>query len=182
MRFAILSLLLTTINCGQEPTGAPRSIRAITKGVKSLDNWIQEFRKHLFKHPIDALDWIKLHPKIKTTGIESNLFADELNVSSSVWGRWVNNEHDLVTVTVNNKKYIFHKGFTPKEQVANAIDKFPAKQLEQEGVPIEEIAKHVHFKQPEWNDRGLHHAIGKYVDRNKFVTQNLNGMTVIFIK
>ena len=182
MKFAILSLLLITINCGQEPTGAPRSVRAVAKGVKSLDNWIREFRKHYFKYPIDALDWIKLHPKIKTTGIKSNLFADELNVSPTAFGRWVNDENDLVTVRLSANRYIFHIDFAPKEQVADALKEFPIKQFKQEGVPIEEIAKHVHFKQPEWNDHSLHTAIGIYVDRTEFVVPQMKDKKVIFRK
>ena len=190
---ALVALLLITLNCGQEPTGTPRSSRAITKVVKSLDNWIQEFRKHYLKlkHPIDALDWIKLHPKIKTTGIESNLFADELNVHPAVWGRWVNDENDLVTVNfIKNRqkyKYIFHIDFTPKEQVAKAIDKFHAKQFKEQGVSIEEIAEHVHFRNPEWGDRGFHMSIGMYIDKDEFVARKLNNgsklkQTVIFRK
>ena len=176
----LVTLLLIIISCSQEPTGAPRSSRAITKVVKSLDDWIQEFRKHyhLFKHPIDALDWIKLHPKIKTTGIESNLFANELNVHPAVWGKWVNGENDLVTVSLSTNrqvdKYIFHIDFTPKEQVAKAIKEFPhSEQFKQQGVAIKEIAEHVHFRQPEWSDHGLHRVIGRYIDTSEFVTRRL---------
>ena len=74
------------------------------------------------------------------------------------------------------------KGFTPIEQVANAVDKFPAEQFKKQGVPIEEIAEHVHFRQPEWNDNGFHASIGKYIDKNKFVTQQIKGKVVIFRK
>ena len=64
---------------------------------------------------------------------------------------------------------IFRKGFTPKEQVAKAIKKFPVEQFRQQGVPLEEIADNVYFKQPEWDKRGFHRIISQYIDKDKFV-------------
>ena len=212
MKFTLLTfvtLLLITISCGQEPTGTPRFIRTIMVMKQT-----PAFRQY-FERSIDALDWIKRQPQIKTTGIDSSLYADELGVHPSVWGRVVNNESDLTTVRVSSRKYyydygefvsdtdepftwhekqvrwevaegviklIFRQGFTPKEQVASAIKKFPAKQFEQEGVPIEKIAKHVHFRQSGWSDQGFHRAIGRYLDKKKFVTQQIERKTVIFRK
>ena len=96
-----ITLFVILASCDQEPIGTPRSVRAVTNGTKLFDELVQKFREQHFKHSIDALDWIKRHAKIKTTGIESNLFANELHVSPHVWGRWINNDPDLMTVRLS---------------------------------------------------------------------------------
>ena len=186
-----VTLFVILASCSQEPIGTPRSVRTVTNGAKLFDELVQKFREQHFKHPIDALDWIKHHTKIRTTGIESHLFANELHIPPHVWGRWINDDHDLITVRLSryrNKNgstkataHIFHVSFTPKDQIANALAKFPAEQFEQKGVPLEKIANNVHFKQPEWDDRGFHRAIGRYLlGMEEFVTYRLLGRTTIF--
>lgn len=173
MAFVVLA------NYGQQLRGIPARVMT----AKPVDSLIQAFRKQHFKRPIDALSWIKRHPNIKTTGIESNLFADELHVAPSIWGRWVNDEFDLVTVRMQNATYIFHKDFTPLDQIAKALAKLPDEQFKQQGALFEKIVENVHFQRPEWSASVFHRVVGRYLRKmEEFVTHRVHGGMAIFYK
>lgn len=75
----------------------------------------------------------------------------------------------VFSMLMNGKRtqLVFRKGFTPKEQVAKALEGFSERQLKH-GVSIEEIAEKVHYGK-HLTDRGLHISIGRHLDKEKFV-------------
>ena len=74
--------------------------------------------------------------------------------------------------------FIFAKGFTPQEQIAEVLNNLPKEQLKQ-GVPIAQIAANVSFRQESWTDLSVHLSIGELLDREKYVSQRINGATYI---
>ena len=157
--FFITAVLL--LGCGQPPEQA-----GTTQKIK--------LPKNIFRHPDDALAFLRTHPAIKTQGLLSNLFAAELDLHPSVWGKYVNSDSALVTQQIKvdgmGEKYIFAKGFTPREQIAAYLDSIDAEAL-QNGMPTAQIADNVSFKQENWTTHGFHTAIGGYRDKKKYVTQ-----------
>ena len=179
MRWIGISILLATLlGCGsqvQEHDGNLQSIRALDKSTTAL-NKIRKIIKNHIHHPEEALEFLHTHPFVKTIGIRSNLFAEELGMHPSVWGRHVNGDSSLTTkqLPIDGKleTHIFAKGFLPKNQVARVIDGLDPERLKQ-GVAIEEIADAVHFKQDSWSTEGFHIAIGRYIDKKKYVTRQI---------
>ena len=159
--FFITAVLL--FGCGQLPEQA-----GTTQKIK--------LPKNIFRHPDDALAFLRTHPAIKTQGLLSNLFAAELHLYPSVWGRYVNSDSALVTqqIMVDGKteKYIFAKSFTPPEQIAAYLDSIDAEALQQ-GMPIAQVADNTTFKQEGWTTEGFHISIGHYLDKKKYVIQRI---------
>ena len=170
MRLIGISILLATLlGCGSqipEHGSNLQSIRALNK--------IRKIIKKRIHHPEEALEFLHTHPFVKTIGIRSNLFAEELGMHPNVWGRYVNSDSSLITkgLLVDGKieRHIFTKGFLPEEQVARVIDGLNPERFKQ-GVAIEEIAAVVDFKQDSWSTKGFHKAIGLYLDKKKHVTR-----------
>ena len=170
MRLISISMLLATLlGCGsqvQEHDGNLQSIGALNK--------IRKIIKQRIHHPEEALEFLHTHPFVKTIGIRSNLFAEELGIHPIVWGRYVNSDSFLTTkqIQVDGKpeRRIFAKGFLPEEQLARAIDNLDPERLKQ-GAAIEEVAAAVHFKQDSSSTEVFHKAISKYLDRKKYVTR-----------
>ena len=172
MRLIGISVLLATLlGCGsqvQEHDSSLQSIAALNK--------LRKIIKKRIHHPDEALEFLHTHPLVKTTGIRSNLFTEELGIHPNVWGRYVNSDSSLTTklsfVEGNLEQHIFAKGFLPEDQVARVIDGLDPERLKQ-GVPVKEVADAVHFKQDSWPMQGFHTAIGKYLDRKKYVTRQI---------
>ena len=162
MRLFFITAVLF-FGCGQLPEHA-----GTTQKIK--------LPKNIFRHTDDALAFLRTHPAIKTQGLLSNLFAAELDLHPSVWGKYVNSDSALVTQQISvdgmGEKYIFAKGFTPAEQIAAYLDTLDLETLK-EGVPIAQVADNVSFKQENWTTHGFHTAIGSYLDTNKYVTQQI---------
>ena len=159
--FVITALLL--LGCGQLPeqAGTTQKIR---------------LQKNIFLHTDDALAFLRKHPAIKTQGLLSNLFAAELHLHPSVWGRYVNSDSALVTQRIKGdgkiERYIFFTGFTPTEQIDRYLTSLNTETL-QRGVPIAQIADNISFKQEGWTTQGFHISIGSYLDKKKYVTQKI---------
>ncbi len=142
--------------------------------------------KNIFRHPDDALAFLRTHPAIKTQGLLSNLFAAELHLHPNVWGKHVNSDSALVTqpITVDGKRetYIFAKDLIPAEQVAAYLDSIDAEAL-QKGVPIAQLADNVSFKQENWTTKGFHRSISLYFGKKKYATQpiSVDGMEEKYI-
>ena len=160
MRLFFITAVLF-FGCGQLPEQA-----GTTQKIK--------LPKNIFRHTDDALAFLRTHPAIKTQGLLSNLFAAELDLHPSVWGKYVNSDSALVTQQISvdgmGEKYIFAKGFTPAEQIAAYLDSIDPEALK-EGVPIAQLADNVSFKQEGWTTREFHTSIGVYLDKKKYVTQ-----------
>ena len=179
MRLISASVLLATLlGCGsqiQEHDGNLQSIRALDKSVTEL-NKIRKIIKNHIHDPEEALEFLHTHPFVKTIGIRSNLFANELGIHPRVWGRYVNSDSSLTTknLSVEGKpeRHIFTKGFLPEDQIARVIDDLDPERFKQ-GVAIEEVANNVHFKQEFWTMQGFHRAIGRYLDKKKYVTHRI---------
>ena len=77
-----------------------------------------------------------------------------------------------IVVDGMGEKYIFAKGFTPAEQIAAYLATLDLETLK-EGVPIAQLADNVSFKQEGWTTHGFHTAIGGYLDKNEYVTQQI---------
>lgn len=171
MTLWIVALAVIT-SCGQQPTGEHKFARAIAEGVQTADELLLAFRKHNFKNMDDALEWIKTQPILKTIGIKSNLFADELGVTRVSWGRLINEDSDLVLKRRSKNygsisSYIFLDGYTPTEQITKALNKFFDEDHRQ-SVAIEEVVKEVSFVSDMSHD-GINAIIGKYIDKTKFI-------------
>ena len=129
MRLIGISVLLATLlSCGrQEHDGNLQSITALNK--------VRKIIKQRIHHPEEALEFLHTHPFVKTIGIRSNLFAEELGIHPNVWGRHVNGDSSLTTkllfVEGKHEKHIFAKGFLPEDQVARAIDKLDPERFKQ---------------------------------------------------
>ena len=139
------------------------------------------------KHVDDALAFLRRHPATKTRGILSKLYADELDMHPSVWGRYVNSDSALVTrkIEVDGKreKFIFVKGFTPDAQITRYLESLDPEMLKQ-GVPIAEVGDNVAYKQDSWSFEVFHTSIGQHLDRKKYVTRQIkvdDGRREIFI-
>ena len=163
MRLFFITAVLF-FGCGQLPEQA-----GTTQKIK--------LPKNIFRHPDDALAFLRTHPAIKTQGLLSNLFAAELRLHPAVWGRYVNSDSALVTRRIEvdgmGEKYIFAKGFTPPEQIAAYLDTLDLETLK-EGVPIAQLADNVFFQQEGWTTEVFHTSIGGYRDKKKYVTQLIN--------
>ena len=172
MRLFFITAVLF-FGCGQLPEQA-----GTTQKIK--------LPKNIFRHPDDALAFLRTHPAIKTQGLLSNLFAAELNLHPAVWGKHVNSDSALVTqqIKVDGKteRYIYAKGFTPAEQIAAYLATLNLETLK-EGVPIAQVADNVSFKQEGWTTREFHTSIGVYLDKKKYVTQPImvDGMLETYI-
>ena len=77
------------------------------------------------------------------------------------------------------KRFIFAKGFTPREQITKFLNRLPEEQLKQ-GVPITQVADNVSFRQEGWTDQYFHQSIGRLLDKEKHVSQQINKVTRIF--
>ena len=163
MMFSLLLVFL--IGCGSE---APPERRGTTKNIKIAAKWL--------KHPDAALAFIRKHPAIKSRGLFSNTFAAELDLHPNVWGKYVNSNFFLETrqVMVDGKtaRLIFHKRFTPEEQIAHYLNDLNP-EVFKEGLPIAQVGERVQFKQDDWSRTVFHQAIGKYIDRKKYVTRQV---------
>ena len=176
MKFLIILSLL--VGCGShlhDHNGSVRNAKVMREIAKII--------KHKFAYPEDALTFIRTHPLTKTIGIHSTTVAHELDIHPSVWGRYVNAESNLVIqlIMVDGKQesLIFAKWATPTEQITKVLDGFDAKQFKR-GVPITQVADNVSFRQESWTDHGFHIAIGHLLDRKKYVSRQINGVTYIF--
>ena len=78
------------------------------------------------------------------------------------------------TINVDGKleTCIYAKGFTPPEQIAAYLDSIDAQTLQQ-GVLIAQVADNTTFKQEGWTTAGFHISIGSYLDKKKYVTQQI---------
>ena len=141
------------------------------------------------KHVDDALAFLRRHPATKTRGILSKLYADELDMHPTVWGRYVNSDFFLMTyeVAVDGKveRFIFVKGFTPDAQITRYLESLDPEILKR-GVPIAQVGKHVAYKRDSWSLRGFNKSIGSHLDQKKYVTSQIKGdgrpKKLIFVK
>ena len=140
------------------------------------------------KHVDDALAFLRRHPATKTRGILSKLYADELDIHPSVWGRYVNSDSWLVTREIvadgRPETYIFVKGFTPRDQIIKYLESLDPEILKR-GVPIAQVGDNVAYKQDSWSLESFHTSIGLYLDKKKYVTRliSVDGeKTLIFAK
>ena len=78
-----------------------------------------------------------------------------------------------ISVDGRSERLIFAKGFTPKEQLDEALNSLSKEQLER-GVPIAQVADKVSFRQEGCTDKGFHTSIGQLLDRKKYVSQNIS--------
>ena len=109
MRLISASVLLATLlGCGRQIPNHDGNLQSIT-----ALNKIRKIIKKRIHHPEEALEFLHTHPFVKTIGIRSNLFAEELGMHPNVWGRYVNSDSSLMTkqLQVEGKleTYIFAK-------------------------------------------------------------------------
>ena len=166
MKLFIITAVVLLHGCGSyqfpEQTGTTQDTRIASKYIKTLVD--------------DALAFLRRHPATKTRGILSKLYADELDMHPTVWGRYVNSDFFLITrnIAVDGKveKFIFVKGFTPRDQIIKYLESLDPEMLKR-GVPVAQVGDNVAYKRDSQSLKGFYTSIGQHLDRKKYATHKI---------